>query len=116
MTAGKAEDFQCLSIWACTFNEKLIGYLSGHDAISESMCIFLPNTHYFEIDELYVLPQFRTLGIGRQLFEFAEKEIRNSGIGYLFLSSAANDYLKIQNFYTKLEMQVWTQTFFKEIL
>ncbi len=115
MTAGKAEDFQCLTVWTCTFNKRLIGYLSGHEAISENMCIFPPNTHYFEIDELYVLPQYRNLGIGRRLFECAEQEIRNSGVGYLFLSSATNDYLKIQNFYTKLGMQVWTQIFFKEL-
>ena len=37
--------------------------------------------HYFEIEELYVHPSYRSRGIGKQLMESLEKELKKKRAG-----------------------------------
>ena len=115
LTAGDAGDFEKLSVWTCTYNEQIIAYLSGSKQFSENMCVFPPSTDYFEIEELYVSPEWRNKGIGTDLFRFVEQEIAKQNIKYIMLSSASINYQKIIEFYTQMGMNVWTMMFFKQI-
>ena len=44
--------------------------------------------HYFEIEELYVHPSYRSRGIGKQLMENLEKELKKKGQKMMVLSTA----------------------------
>ena len=48
---------------------KIVGYIFGHFYTAEKRTSYIePGSYCFEVDEFYVLPQYRSRGIGRQLF------------------------------------------------
>lgn len=48
-----------------------IGYLFGHAGKAENMTsIMSQGTEYFEIEELYVVPEMRSKGVGGRLFKW----------------------------------------------
>ena len=72
-------------------------------------------TEYFEIDELYVKPQYRKRGIGKKLFRFAEKSI-SSDANAIMLTTATKNFRGILHFYIdELGMDFYSARLFKKI-
>ncbi len=96
---------------------EVLGYLFGHMAKSErASSIMADGTSYFEIEELYVVPEHRVEGIGRALFRFAEQKAQEAGIGYIMLGTATKNYKSILHFYIEeLGMNFWSARLFKKI-
>lgn len=96
---------------------KLLGYLFGQEAKSErATSIMVDGTPYFEIEELYVVPECRNQGVGRALFQFVEQELKAVGIEYMMLSTATKNYKKILHFYIdELGMDFWSARLFKKL-
>lgn len=56
-------------IFLAVENDVIIGYLFGHKKVAkEAASIYQADTKYFEVEELYIKPEFRSCGIGKQLF------------------------------------------------
>ena len=74
-------------------------------------------TPYFEIEELYVRPAFRSRGIGQNLFRFAEDQImKESEADFLMLSTATKNWKAILHFYLdELDMDFWNARLFKRL-
>ncbi|MBR3168710.1 MAG: GNAT family N-acetyltransferase [Erysipelotrichaceae bacterium] len=80
---------------------KLIGYIFGHFYTAEKRTSYIePGSRCFEVDEFYVLPEYRSRGIGRQLFSVIESEVMQNA-EYLTLATSTKDYRKILRFYTE---------------
>ena len=80
---------------------KLIGYIFGHFYTAEKRTSYIePGSRCFEVDEFYVLPEYRSRGIGRQLFSVIEAEAMQNA-EYLTLATSTKDYRKILRFYTE---------------
>lgn len=96
---------------------KLLGYLFGQEAKSErATSIMVDGTPYFEIEELYVIPECRNQGVGRALFQFVEQELKATDIEYMMLSTATKNYQKILHFYIdELGMDFWSARLFKKL-
>lgn len=94
----------------------LIGYLFGHEEVTEKTTdIYTAGTNYFEIEELYVRPQFRSRGVGRELFQYVEKEISDKA-DMIMLGTAAKNFRAILHFYIdELGMEFWSARLFKRI-
>ena len=81
-----------------------------------SNSIMVDGTDYFEVEELYVVPECRGQGVGKVLFSFAEAVVKAEGIDYLMLSTATKDYRRILHFYIdELGMEFWSARLFKRI-
>ena len=79
--------------------EKIIGYAFGHYYVRESKLSSVPvGSKCFELDELYVLKEYRSQGIGKALFEAMESEIKKEA-DYLTLPTSTKDYKRILHFY-----------------
>ena len=98
-------------------NGEVIGYLFGQRHTAEEMCAVMPKgTEYFEVDELYVVPERRSTGIGSTLFCFMEDTVRAEGVSQLMLSTATKDHRRILHFYLEeLGMEFWTAQLFKKL-
>ena len=98
-------------------DNEVLGYLFG--AVDKSECpssVMAEGTPYFEIEELYVVPEHRCEGIGRALFRFVEREVQAMGIEYIMLSTATKNYKSILHFYIdELGMEFWSARLFKRI-
>ena len=98
------------------YDDAVIGYLFGYaEKSKESSSIMPDGTPCFEIEELYVRPEYRNQGIGRKLFDFVENTVRGE-VDYLMLSTATKNWKAILHFYLdELDMNFWNARLFKRI-
>ena len=96
--------------------DAVIGYLFGYaEKSKESSSIMPDGTPCFEIEELYVCPEYRSQGIGRKLFDYVENTVRGE-VDYLMLSTATKNWKAILHFYLdELDMNFWNARLFKRI-
>ena len=96
---------------------RLVGYLFGREAKAErATSIMADGTPYFEVEELYVIPEFRNQGVGRALFQFVEQELKATGMEYMMLSTATKNYQRVLHFYIdELGMDFWSARLFKKL-
>ena len=111
-------DIEGNRIFLAEEESEIIGYLFGHLEKSEKRTSFMEaGTPYFEIEELYVRPAFRSRGIGQNLFRFAEDQImKESEADFLMLSTATKNWKAILHFYLdELDMDFWSARLFKRL-
>ena len=92
------------------------GYLFGKVCRSEQMKSVMPEgTPYFEVEELYVVPEKRSQGIGAKLFRYAEEAVKQEA-EYMVLSTATKNWKAIFHFYLdELDMTFWSARLFRKI-
>lgn len=110
------EDIEGNRIFIADDDGVVVGYLLGHEGKSKNAKSIIPDeTPYFEIDEIYVLPEKRSQGIGKALFSFVEQDVKASGIGCIMLSTATKNYKSLFHFYIdELGMDFWSARLFKK--
>ena len=80
-------------------NNKIIGHTFGKYGINDTHESFAKKgDKFFDIYELYVLPEYRNQGIGRKLFELIENEVKDNA-DFVVLDTATKDYQRILHFY-----------------
>ena len=92
------------------------GYLFGRVYQSKQMKSIMPEgTPYFEVEELYVVPERRSRGIGAALFRFAEEAVK-ADAEYMVLSTATKNWKAVFHFYLEeLDMTFWSARLFRKI-
>ena len=114
--ANTEDDFQDCYILA-TYDDELIAYIFGKEEIQEKQTSVIDkNMHYFEIEELYVHPSYRSRGIGKQLMESLEKELKKKGLRMMVLSTATKNWKAIMHFYIdEIDMNFWSARLYKHL-
>ena len=94
----------------------VVGYLFGKVYKSEQMKSIMPEgTPYFEVEELYVVSERRSQGVGEKLFRFVEDAVKTEA-EYMVLSTATKNWKAIFHFYLdELDMTFWSARLFKKI-
>ncbi len=92
------------------------GYLFGRVYPSAQMQSIMPEgTLYFEVEELYVIPERRSQGIGAELFRYAEEAVKPDA-EYMVLSTATKNWKAVFHFYLdELDMTFWSARLFRKI-
>ena len=108
-------DFEGKRVFIMDHHSVVVAYLMGQMELAERMGSIMPDgTKYFEVDELYVVPEHRSKGVGRALFRFMEDVVSASGAEYVLLSTATKNYRAILHFYLdELGMEFWSARLFK---
>ena len=112
--ANTEDDFQDCYILAA-YDDELVAYVFGKEEIQEKQTSVIDkNMHYFEIEELYVHPSYRLRGIGKQLMESLEKELKKKGLKMMALSTATKNWKAIVHFYIdEVGMNFWSARLYK---
>ena len=99
------------------YDDELIAYIFGKEEIQDKQTSVIDkNMHYFEIEELYVHPSYRSRGIGKQLIERLEEELREKGIELMLLSTATKNWRAIMHFYIdEVGMNFWSARLYKRL-
>lgn len=109
-------DLEGNRIFLAVEDGEVVGYLFGHKELTDrTTSIYEAGTSYFEIEELYVKPEFRNRGVGKELFRYAEKTV-SPDVDMLMLGTASKDYRSILRFYIEeLGMDFWSAALFKKL-
>ena len=94
----------------------IVGYLFGCEKVTDhTTSVYQAGTRYFEIEELYVKPSFRSQGIGKKLFQYVEREVAPKA-DMIMLGTASKNFRAILHFYIdELGMEFWSARLFKKI-
>lgn len=78
---------------------KIIGYIFGHFYTTENKTSYIEiGQKCFSVDELYVLPEYRSNGIGKKLFRMLEEKVKEE-CSYMTLSTSTKNYQAILHLY-----------------
>ena len=97
-------------------DETVVGYVTGEvktNGKDNYMNVFLANTKYLRVNDLYIAPDYRNKNIGAELLNVVEQKAKNNRVKHIFLSSATMDAESVRRFYEKNGFKIWTTTFFK---
>ena len=99
------------------YDDELMAYVFGKEEVQEKQTSVIDkNMHYFEIEELYVHPSYRSRGIGKQLMESLEKELKKKGLRMMMLSTATKNWKAIMHFYIdEIDMNFWSARLYKHL-
>ena len=113
---NEKSDIEGNRIFLAEDGDNVAGYLFGKVYPSKQMQSIMPEgTPYFEVEELYVVPEKRSRGIGMELFRHAEKAVKAEA-EYMVLSTATKNWKAIFHFYLdELDMTFWSARLFKKI-
>jgi GNAT superfamily N-acetyltransferase len=94
---------------------KVIGYASCSLHTSEGLAVIPKGVQYLVLDNLYVLPEHRDAGLGRQLMDAVEKRAREEGAKAILVYTATKDTRRIARFYEGCGFTTWFVQLFKEL-
>ena len=114
--ANERADIEGNRVFLAEEDGETVGYLFGHSFKSENMRSIMPEgTDCFEVEELYVVPAFRSRGIGAALFRHASEAVKAEA-EYMILSTATRNWRAVFHFYLdELGMEFWSARLFKRI-
>ena len=114
---NSVEDIKGNRIFLALEDGQIAGYLFGYmDKGERKNSIYEKDEQFFEVEELYVEPELRSKGIGRQLFQYMEEKLKEEKVELILLSTATKNYRAILHFYLdELGMEFWNARLFKRI-
>lgn len=115
--ANTHEDLAGRRVFLAEEDGEILAYLFGlRETAKERSTVMDAGTDYFELEELYVVPERRSQGVGRNLFAFAEDVLRQEKTPFLMLSTATKNARAILHFYLdELGMTFWNARLFKKL-
>lgn len=111
------EDIKGNRIFLALEDGQMVGYLFGcMDKAERKNSTHEKDEPFFEVEELYVKPELRSRGIGKQLFQYMEETLKKEKVELILLSTATKNYRAILHFYLdELGMEFWSARLFKRI-
>ena len=96
-------------------NDEIVGFIPGSTNCSEGTAVIPEGESYLEIDNLYILPEYRRHSIGSGLIIHLLAEAKRQGVAYALIYSAAKDIHNILRFYEKHDFQSWYVQMFRKL-
>lgn len=107
-------DLEGRHIFVAVEDGGIAGYLFGRIERSPQARSMMPEgTPCFELEELYVKPNYRSMGVGSKLFRYAEERVEAD---YILLSAVSRNYRALLHFYLdEMGMELWSARLFKPL-
>src|SRR5918912_2470613 len=95
--------------------QRVVGFISSSVRISEGTSVIPAGESYLEIENLYVLPEFRNQGVGSSLTARQLSEAKALGAKYALVYSAAREIRHILDFYERHNFKSWYVQMFQKL-
>ena len=98
-SANEADEYEGKIIAVCREQEKMVGYAMGHvRELKEKTSYNQPGEKCFELDEVYVLPAYRSQGVGKVLAEKLTKAVQGR-VDLMAVTAVSYRYKDLLRFY-----------------
>lgn len=114
--ANERSDIEGRRVFLAEDEGRVVGYLFGQPFRAEKASSIMPDgTPCFEVEELYVVPDRRSQGVGRALFSAAEQAVKGEA-DFVMVSTATKNWRAILHFYIEeVGMEFWSARLFKKL-
>ena len=92
---------------------QIVGYINGSVLVNENVDILPKQETYLEIENIYVIPNFRNRHVGGDLLERLLEIAEQNGIRRFFVSTVTKDTDQILKFYQRYGFKAWYVELFK---
>jgi ribosomal protein S18 acetylase RimI-like enzyme len=92
---------------------QIVGYINGSVLINEKVAVLPEQETYLEIENIYVLPQFRNRHVGGDLIEKLLEIAEQNGIKRFVVTTVTKDMDRIVKFYRSYGFKPWYVELFK---
>lgn len=93
--------------WLAEKQGEIIGYITGSVQESEGLAVIEKGEKYLEIDEVYVLPDYRNRKVGHTLVDQLLQSAEAGGVTRSLVYSASKQWREIIGFYEKHGFKMW---------
>lgn len=97
-------------VFAALDGDRIVGYAFGHEYVEKNPSVAPAGSRCFDVDEIYVLPAYRSRGIGGRLFAAVEAYAKTRA-QYITLATSAKDYRRALHFYAERNGMVFHDAF-----
>ncbi|WP_164545580.1 GNAT family N-acetyltransferase [Paenibacillus albus] len=93
--------------WVAELDSEIVGYITGTVHESDGLAVIEKGEQYLEIDEVYVLPEYRSMKLGHLLVDTILQTSEENGITRSVVYSASKQWQQIVGFYEKHGFKMW---------
>jgi N-acetylglutamate synthase-like GNAT family acetyltransferase len=87
-----------LQLWVACLDNKTVGFAAGHPG--PCTCPGLDkNKPFFNLFMLYIIPEYRSKGIGKKFVKYFEAKVRKKGVRQFLAAVTAVDRQRTERFY-----------------
>ena len=94
-------------------SDEIVGFCYGSAHVSEDLAIFPPGEQYLEVDDIYVIPEFRNRDVGSALLKALVHTAQENGVQRFLVYSATKDFQRIVSFYQDHGFRPWCVMMFR---
>ena len=105
------------NVVVCVVDKQIVAYAYGElETELKPKSYASAGDKYFYLDEIYVAPEFRSLGVGKKLYAYLEDYAKQNGAKTIRTNAVSKNYVKLLNFYiNELGMDFWSAFLVKKI-
>jgi len=94
---------------------ELVGFVSGAVGISPGLAVMPEGQAYLSIDDLYVVPEWRSQGVGHLLVDAITACAQKAGLQAAMVYTSTKDVHRILRFYEQNGFQSWFVQLFRPL-
>ena len=117
ITPDTIEDLQACVIHVAETDGRIIGYAYG-EAVDSTWNIGAcrKGERYYDLSILYVLPEYRSAGVGKALYEAELARARSLNARQIRLVAVNRDWKRLMHLYIdELGFEFWTATLYRDL-
>lgn len=100
IVADDEKYFENKIVAICKVGEQIVGYVCGEVMVQQKNVSYSKQgDKYFELDEIYIAPNHRNKGYGKQMFAYMEDYAKKQGCKSLRLNAVSKNYQSLLKFY-----------------
>ena len=117
IVADDYDFFKKTDVAVARLNGEIVGYIHGRfEYKTENNKYFYVGQKTYYIEEIYVKKEYRSIGIGRELFKFIESYAKMEECEYIEVTAVSRDYKRLLDFYCELGMEYWYSELHKKLI
>jgi ribosomal protein S18 acetylase RimI-like enzyme len=94
---------------------EVIGFVSGSVSISPGLAVMPEGQSYLSLDDLYIIPEWRSKGIGHLLVDTIIASAQQAGLQAAMVYSSTKDVHRVLRFYEQNGFQSWFVQLFRRL-